>query len=85
MAKASFARPRDEFQITRHVINNPDFDSNYIISRTHSHAAEPCLEWIGVRDRFGYGRVGSELAHRISWERTNGEIPSESWACSPSR
>jgi len=38
-----------------------------------------CLEWIGRVGSDGYGRITvkrkSVLAHRVAWERTNGEIP----------
>ncbi len=42
---------------------------------------ESCWEWIGARVPFGYGLVGrggrrgNRLAHRVSWELTNGTIP----------
>lgn len=42
---------------------------------------EGCWEWTGSKDRNGYGRIKSygipELAHRISWRLTFGEITNE--------
>jgi hypothetical protein len=36
-----------------------------------------CREWIGRRDRNGYGRIGhaNQFAHRVSWELHHGPIP----------
>ena len=38
-----------------------------------------CWLWIGVKDRFGYGRFSLDgrmvYAHRIIWEYVNGSIP----------
>lgn len=34
-----------------------------------------CWEWIGYRDRDGYGRVCSRRANKVSWEMHNGPIP----------
>lgn len=42
-----------------------------------------CHEWIGYADTNGYGRMSAfgrksgQLAHRVSWELTNGPIPSD--------
>jgi len=34
-----------------------------------------CIPWSGYLDRCGYGRDGSELAHRVIYALTVGEIP----------
>lgn len=38
-----------------------------------------CLEWVGARDRGGYGKIGAWgkiwLAHRLVWVSVNGPIP----------
>lgn len=34
-----------------------------------------CVIWTGSVDRDGYGRTGSQMAHRVVWAETNGEIP----------
>lgn len=34
-----------------------------------------CLLWTGRIDANGYGRRGSQWAHRAMWEDTNGPIP----------
>ena len=34
-----------------------------------------CWEWVGQRDRNGYGRYNSYLAHRQVWESLVGPIP----------
>ena len=40
---------------------------------------DECWEWIGTRDRHGYGKMGTnkktKLSHRISYEMEIGEIP----------
>jgi HNH endonuclease len=40
---------------------------------------EDCWEWIGSKDRKGYGRLAISqvpiLAHRIAWQLEHGEIP----------
>lgn len=42
--------------------------------------AQGCWIWTGVSIRKGYGMWrGSQLAHRHSWERTNGPIPDGLW------
>ena len=50
-----------------------------------SGGPDACWEWVGARDRDGYGQFGStprgRLAHRISWERSNGPIPSGMCVC----
>jgi hypothetical protein len=38
------------------------------------HPIYGCHEWTGRRDRDGYGRHGSQLAHRAVWESTHGPI-----------
>ena len=39
-----------------------------------------CWEWVGYRNQGGYGMIGVPgglaLAHRVSWELSNGPIPS---------
>ena len=46
-----------------------------------------CWEWIGAKDRDGYGRFGllstpsSIEAHRVSWFLHNGEIPEGLCVC----
>lgn len=50
-------------------------------SRKYSrlNAETGCIEWIGSKSKFGYGRVrvGENIlsAHRAAWESVNGEIP----------
>lgn len=36
-----------------------------------------CWEWQGYRDRFGYGKSGIRLAHRIAYERAHPDTPIE--------
>lgn len=33
-----------------------------------------CLLWIGFLDKHGYGRYGPELAHRVAYRKTRGEL-----------
>lgn len=40
----------------------------------HYHASG-CWEWLGVRGRGGYGRIGGRAAHRVLWEQEHGPIP----------
>ena len=35
----------------------------------------PCIEWPHRKDKDGYGRKKSKLAHRIAWEKERGPIP----------
>ena len=35
----------------------------------------PCMPWLGRKDRFGYGRIGGRLAHRVLYEENKGPIP----------
>lgn len=37
--------------------------------------SEECWEWSAFRDRKGYGRHGSRVAHRVAYELTHGPIP----------
>ena len=37
--------------------------------------SEGCWEWVAARDKKGYGRDRSRLAHRVSYEMTHGPIP----------
>ena len=43
------------------------------------HRGDECWEWIGSRDRKGYGLVSvngrTERAHRFSWILANGSVP----------
>jgi hypothetical protein len=34
-----------------------------------------CWTWSGYRDRDGYGKFRSKMAHRVSWEITHGSAP----------
>ena len=34
-----------------------------------------CVEWIGYINKDGYGLLGKKLAHRLSYEKVNGDIP----------
>ena len=48
----------------------------------HSDAGSLCIEWIGSRDRDGYGKVGRSLrAHRVAYEAANGPIPPGLFVC----
>jgi hypothetical protein len=38
-------------------------------------ASGDCWEWLGWRDRYGYGQFRSRRAHRVVWERLVGPIP----------
>ena len=40
-----------------------------------------CVEFDGPLDRFGYGRVGTKLAHRLVFEEHNGPIPAGICVC----
>lgn len=47
---------------------------------------QDCWEWTAAKDARGYGRVGSkrprtELAHRVAYRLTKGEIPSGMLVC----
>lgn len=49
-------------------------------------AANGCIEFVGARTEFGYGRItrgargaGYERAHRVAWELANGAIPDGMW------
>lgn len=48
-------------------------------ARTRRNPSSGCLEWVGNRNGYGYGRLkigGSEvLAHRVAWTIANGPIP----------
>ena len=39
------------------------------------HELYGCWEYTGRLDRDGYGRVGSQLAHRVFWTEQHGAIP----------
>lgn len=34
-----------------------------------------CHLWTGAKHPFGYGQAATKLAHRLTWENTNGPIP----------
>lgn len=36
---------------------------------------DSCWNWTGSKDLKGYGRIGGKMAHRRSYEWTNGPIP----------
>ena len=44
-----------------------------------------CLEWTGLIDKKGYGRIQIDrypaLAHRVAWEMENGTIPAGMEVC----
>lgn len=51
-------------------------------SKVRVGGADKCWEWLGSRDRYGYGTFGStpgktRKAHRIAWELTHGPLPPE--------
>jgi hypothetical protein len=35
----------------------------------------PCIAWDGYLDRYGYGKRGGRLAHRLAYEQRFGPIP----------
>lgn len=49
-----------------------------LVAKTKA-TASGCVEWIGARNADGYGLTRTEgkqrLAHRVSYERSNGVIP----------
>ena len=38
-------------------------------------STDECVRWSGRVERDGYGRTGKRLAHRVTWERCFGPIP----------
>jgi hypothetical protein len=44
-------------------------------SKVERPDAESCWRWTAALDRYGYGRFGSRLAHRMSFELARGPIP----------
>lgn len=38
--------------------------------------ATRCWEWTASKDDFGYGKLGNDRAHRVSWKLHKGPIPS---------
>ena len=47
---------------------------------TEGGGVTPCIEWQGPRDRQGYGRLSSMLAHGVAYAREHGPIPLSSAA-----
>lgn len=51
----------------------------------NSEKVGDCLEWMGYRSKFGYGKIfikgKSAFAHRAAWEEVNGEIPDGIFCC----
>lgn len=57
------------------------FWSKVVINADH----DKCWEWIGSRKKCGYGQLvinyRPKIAHRVSWEITNGTIPEGLHVC----
>ena len=49
----------------------------------HVAKSDGCWEWQGYRNRKGYGVIGdpTQLAHRVVWRATRGEIPEGLCVC----
>lgn len=52
-----------------HQIQRKNIDQMYVVD-----ANTGCWNWIGHRDS-GYGRIGSKLAYRLTYERAKGTVP----------
>jgi len=56
-----------------------------LLKQTKYNHNNTCLEWVGSRDRNGYGRLSVEgkqlLAHRLMFELHFGKIPSRMYVC----
>jgi hypothetical protein len=48
-----------------------------LVDRIAVAGSDECWLWLGRVDRHGYGRTGSDLAHRRVYERLVGPIPDE--------
>jgi hypothetical protein len=42
---------------------------------SHVRKTSGCWFWIGTLNDSGYGRIGNDRAHRVSWRRSKGPIP----------
>ena len=56
------------------------------IGQVPDNLETPCLEWIGYKDRAGYGKIKiegeSKSAHRVAWEASSRiELPSDVYVC----
>jgi hypothetical protein len=49
--------------------------SNDTFDKYANQLPSGCWEWMGYRDRWGYGRYRTKQAHRVSYERRYGAIP----------
>jgi hypothetical protein len=88
-ARFSFGRKRtwgttiDESKMARYKNGKPIKSlAEKLISRA---GANGCLEFLGFKDRKGYGRVSHEgkmlRAHRLVWQLTRGPIPAGMCVC----
>jgi len=68
------------------IPSGPDTPGVFVQTNTDSHMArtrligyviqeDGCWEWVGCKDRRGYGRLRGEWAHRYMYERQHGPIP----------
>lgn len=53
------------------------FESQFVVL-----GEDECWPWLGSRNQGGYGQYGGKPAHRIAWERANGQaIPAGLLGC----
>jgi hypothetical protein len=50
-------------------------------SKVDIRGENECWEWQGPKDFGNYGRFKSEIAHRLAYRLTKGEIPSKLYVC----
>jgi transposase len=60
-------------------------DREYLLSNSKINPSTGCLEWVGSKDKDGYGKVGrvyaSRRAHRLMWVVEYGPIPNRLFVC----